>query len=463
MNIVLISLYELGHQPFNLASPTAHLLAAGFQVNCLDLSVEPFAEDLIKEAQLVALSTPMHTALRLSEKVAKRVRKLNPGCHICFFGLYAGMHSEFLLAQNGNTGLADSIAGGEFEQTLVQIARAVVNNLNDPRFENRSSLPQSITSVSRQKFIVPERSLMPPLDRYTRLKMGEELRLTGYTLASRGCAHRCRHCPITPVYAGRMRIIPKEIVLADVEQLVELGAEHITFGDPDFLNGVKHSLDIVREFHQRFPELTFDFTAKIEHLLEYQHLLPEFKATGCVFIVSAVELLNDAILKFLAKNHTKSDVQEALHLTHAAGIPLRPSLMPFTPWTKISDLLDIFNLVEEFHLYDQIDPIQYSIRLLIPPGSSILNLGDIKPFVLGLDKEKWLYAWRHPHSDMDELQIAIAEMVEKAAGRHQDLIDTYFEIRNGVFELAGRKRQIRPTHLAQQRMFTPRLTEDWFC
>ena len=34
-------------------------------------------------------------------------------------------------------------------------------------------------------------------------------------------------------------------MLADIARLVAIGARHITLGDPDFLNGVRHSLRIV--------------------------------------------------------------------------------------------------------------------------------------------------------------------------------------------------------------------------
>jgi len=41
---------------------------------------------------------------------------------------------------------------------------------------------------------------------------------------------------------------------------VAAGATHITFGDPDFLNGPGHALKVVRAAHAEFPRLTFDFT-----------------------------------------------------------------------------------------------------------------------------------------------------------------------------------------------------------
>jgi radical SAM superfamily enzyme YgiQ (UPF0313 family) len=122
-------------------------------------------------------------------------------------------------------------------------------------------------AVPRVEFRVPDRTALPPLARYAKLRVGDVVRITGSTEASRGCKHRCRHCPIVPVYDGRFRIVPAEIVMADVRGQVAAGARHITFGDPDFFNGIRHAVAVARAFHAEFPEISYDVTIKIEHLL----------------------------------------------------------------------------------------------------------------------------------------------------------------------------------------------------
>lgn len=463
MRILLISCYELGHQPFNLASPAAHLLSAGFEVNCMDLAIEPLNEKLVREADFVAFSTPMHTALRLSKHAAKRVRELTSHCHICFYGLYAPLHSEYLLNRTNGVTCADSIVGGEFEGPLMELVRSLANGDNQNLKGVVTAEHSGGTFFPRQKFMIPARHLLPPLERYAHLQIGDDLSPVGYVEASRGCAHRCLHCPITPVYKGRMRIIPKEVVLSDIEQLVDMGAEHITFGDPDFLNGVKHSVSILKAMHESFPDLTFDFTAKIEHVLEYRQLFSEFRELGCLFMVSAVELLNDTILRYLHKGHTRADVEEAVRITREAGIYMRPSLMPFTPWTALKDFLDIFAFVEEFEIYDQIDPVQYSIRLLVPPGSSILSIPEIKPYINKFNKESLIYEWQHPDPEMDELQIQISELVEDASISQENNFETYLRIRDLACSFAGRAETYPEVTHNNRKQFTPRLTEDWFC
>ncbi len=70
MKIVLISTYELGRQPFGLASPAAWLRADGVEVVCFDLSREELTEAVVREADAIAFYVPMHTATRLGGRVA---------------------------------------------------------------------------------------------------------------------------------------------------------------------------------------------------------------------------------------------------------------------------------------------------------------------------------------------------------------------------------------------------------
>ena len=282
--VVIISTYDLGRQPFGLASPAAWLRRAGAEVRCLDLAVEPFDEAAVRDADLIALFLPMHTATRLAAKALERVRALNPRAHLCGYGLYAPMNEAFLRGRGVHT-----VLGGEYESGLVKWVETL-----PPR--SRQPLPS--ISLERQEFLVPDRSRLPALSAYARL-VDEQgtARVVGYTEASRGCKHLCRHCPVVPVYQGRFRIVQRDVVLADIRQQVAVGAEHITFGDPDFFNGIGHAIPIVKALHQEFPDLTYDVTIKIEHLLKHAAHLATLRETGCLFVTSAVESIDDQVLR----------------------------------------------------------------------------------------------------------------------------------------------------------------------
>ncbi|MFQ5993020.1 MAG: CUAEP/CCAEP-tail radical SAM protein, partial [Nitrospiraceae bacterium] len=308
--ILLISCYELGHQPIGIAQPCGFLEQAGYVPTGMDIAVEDFDEEGVRRARFVGISVPMHTALRLGTRVAEKVRSMNPSCHICFYGLYASLNGEYLLRH-----VADSVIGGEYEIPLVALVEALERAHSAARngageigpLEGVSTRSHSVPPVLRRlpsSIPVPSRRSLPVLDRYARLDRDGELGLVGYVEASRGCLHHCLHCPIVPVYEGRFVLVPEDSVLEDIRRLVAAGATHITFGDPDFLNGPGHSMEIVRAMHDEFPQLTFDFTAKIEHLLKRRALLPDFASMGCLFVISAAESFSDTVLTRLQKGHT---------------------------------------------------------------------------------------------------------------------------------------------------------------
>ncbi|MBV9615040.1 MAG: radical SAM protein, partial [Ktedonobacteraceae bacterium] len=349
-DILLISCYELGHQPFHLASLSALLRQEGYLPVCVDTAVGTLSDEAIQRARFVAISVPMHTALRLGERIAQRIRTLNPNAHICLYGLYALLNADHLLE-----GTIDSAIGGEYEVPLLKLVQALEEQSEPDVVPGvRTRKVKSGPWIQRTPFIVPERKSLPPLTRYARLEWGEEWRVVGYTETTRGCKHTCLHCPITPIYEGRFFAVPVEIVLADIRTQVKRGARHITFGDPDFFNGPTHALRIARALHREFPDLTFDATIKIEHLLKHRHLLPEMRALGCIFVVSAVESLNDTVLERLQKNHTSADVSTAFELMEQADISLRPSLLPFSPWETLDSYIELLNFFEQQHLIEHI-------------------------------------------------------------------------------------------------------------
>lgn len=458
-DLVLISCYELGHQPLGLASPLAFLERAGHRARAIDISIEPFDENAARRARFAGISVPMHTALRLGIRVAERIRAVNPGCHICFYGLYASLNADYLLGR-----VADSVIGGEYEQALV----ALVDGLEKgemrapPGVSFRGDPSRPV--LQKLSFPVPLRTSLPSLRTYARVEVNGDFGLVGYVESSRGCLHQCYHCPIPPVYGGRFFVLPRETVLEDIRQLVHSGATHITFGDPDFLNGPRHSMAIVHALHEEFPELTFDFTAKVEHLLKKNYPLGELAELGCIFIVSAAESLSDRVLLELVKGHTRKDIVQALSLLRQAGITFRPTWVPFTPWSTLDDYLQLIEWVAEEKLVDQVDPVQFTIRLLVPPGSRLLGRPGLESHLGPLEPETLSYKWTHPDPRMDALQRKVSELVEGAAARDQDPVTTFERIRTLAWSKAGSlPPPSRPAPQDADIVRSPRLTEAWFC
>jgi radical SAM superfamily enzyme YgiQ (UPF0313 family) len=449
--ILLVSTYELGHQPSGLATPMAFLERAGFGPASLDLAVEPFDDERVRRAKLVAFSVPMHTALRLGLRAAARVRAVNPGAVLCFHGLNAPLHARLLVDAG-----AAAVLGGECEEDLVALAGALERGEPLDRFVQANGMA---ATRAKLRFPVPSRGGLPPPDRYARLVDAAAERLAGHVEATRGCRHSCRHCPVPAVYAGRLFAVPVDVVVADAAQQVAAGVTHLTFGDPDFLNAPGHALRVARALHARFPGVTFDFTAKVEHLVRHARLLPELAACGAIFCVSAVESLSDRVLAKLDKGHSRADVFRAFATTSAAGVALRPSLLPFTPWSTLDDYLDLVEVFAREGWAARTDPVQLSIRLLVPEGS--LLLGDPELRLDGWDAAALGWTWRHPDPRMDALQRAVARAVEDGARNGADPLSTFDSVHALALAAAGRPhRHVRSQHSGRA---APRLTESWFC
>jgi radical SAM superfamily enzyme YgiQ (UPF0313 family) len=490
VRLLLLSTYELGHQPLGIAGPARVLGVAGHELRGRDLAVEQLHHDDLSWADAVVCSVPMHTALRLALGVLRSVRASRPEMPIALHGLYAPVGASAL--RDGDLAVA-----GDADGTLLDWA----SSIGDPATPESPHGPVVRVEIGRRGSLIrtardapgdrhattvacasgdgrsapvrdvgacglPDRTVVPPLDRYTHLVGCGPDRLVGAVEASRGCSHRCRHCPVPTVYDGRTRAVPVEDVLADVAQLVAAGAEHIHLCDPDFLNRPQHASRVVAALHADFPGVSFDATVKVSHILAHGDVIAQMGASGCSFVVSAFESTSATVLERLDKGHTAAEAGEAVAVLRRAGIEPRPSFLPFTPWTSREDLVELMDFVARHDLVDSVDAVQYGIRLLLPPGSLLLRdpdpvlasaLGDFDPDALG-------WTWRSPDPLLDTLQDAIAVETERAACHGWTPGEAYAVVRAAVFDMLGRADPGLPTVVsASGAMQRPRLSEAWFC
>ena len=494
MRALLISTYDMGRQPFGLASPAAWLIEAGVEVTCVDLAKQKLVADAVRDAEVVGFFLPMHTATRLALPVIDRVRAINPSARLVAYGLYAPLN-EALLREHGVL----HVLGGEFEEDLVEaalkgcatseerdlieaflkgcatreeaiappvsfqdLASPVPNReLAQPVLtQNVAQSFRAASTLPRLQFRVPARDGLLPLTRYATLQVLDERRTVGYTEASRGCKHRCRHCPIVPVYDGRFRVVPADVVLADVRGQVLAGARHVTFGDPDFFNGIRHADAVVRGFAREFPDVTYDVTIKVEHLLRHADMLGVLRETGCAFVTTAVESVDDRVLAKLEKGHTRADFERVVGLCRDAGLSLAPTFMPFTPWTTRQGYLDLLHVIERLDLVEHVSPIQLVIRLLIPQGSRMLELDDVRRVTAAFDARSLTYPWTHADPAVDELQGELTELVGlKLSSPRRDVFAKVWDL---AHDRAGVRAMRREAPFVS-RAAIPYLNEPWYC
>ena len=426
------------------------LKRAGFAVRGLDLSLEKLDPDILRDARLVAIYLGMHTATRIAIEALPRIRQLAPQARLCAYGLYAPMNAALLRSLG-----VDSVLDGEPEATLVSLCRRLRGDA-PPSAQGEPS-----TQARRLRFTVPDRSVLPKLARYAHLVLPDgSTRVAGFAEGSRGCKHLCRHCPVVPVYQGTFRAVPVDVVLQDIRQQVEDGARHISFGDPDFLNGPTHGLRLARALHAAFPEVTFDATIKIQHLIDHAALLPELRASGCLFLTSAVEAVDDEILRLLDKNHDSADFDRAVALTRAAGIALAPTFVAFTPWTTLEGYLALLERLVQLRLVESVPPVQLTIRLLVPEGSWLLALPGFKDGLMPFDPALLGYPWQHADPRVDQLQRNLQDLVARSETEKRARRDAFAAVWRMAHAAAGRSAPALPEHLGTS---IPRLSEPWYC
>lgn len=433
VRVLLVSTYELGRQPVHLASPAAALRRAGHEVRVIDLAVEEWRGDYLTWAERLAISVPMHTATRLADQLILEVRAARPELPIALYGLYAGLGGEPVEAR----------IEGEYEPGLLEW----VDGGTPPA-----------RHLGRSDFTVPDRMGLPGLASYARLEHAGRTVLAGAVEASHGCRHRCRHCPIPAVYDGRIRVVPRDEVLADIENLVAAGAGHVTFGDADFLNAPAHSLAVIEEAHRRHPHLTYDATVKVEHILEHRDLWSRLAGSNLAFVVSAFESVDESTLRILDKGHTVDDMVEAVKVVRAAGIHIRPTWLPFFPWTTVSDVADVFEFLAGHDLGAATDPVQMAIRLLVPRGSLLESHPGVRPHLSRYDDAALTWVWEFADEDTALLHKQVDAIASEAADCGREAVATLEEMRRLVESASGRA--ISPFVAGPP---GPRLTESWFC
>jgi len=449
LSVVLVSPYEIGRQPFGLAQPAAWLSEAGVDVVLNDLAVESLNEDAIAVADYVGLYLAMHTATRLGINAIDKIRSLNDGVKIFAFGLYAPMNEQILRSKS-----VDAVFSGEPEPAIRDYVLSV----------SSANTREISHSLRRIEFKLPERHRLPALTEYAHLKLADgATRTVAFAEASRGCKHLCRHCPVVPVYEGRFIAVHVDVVMEDIAQQVATGASHVSFGDPDFLNGPTHALRVVDSLRQRFADVTFDATVKIEHIIKHPDAIKRLGEAGCLFLTCAFESFEDSVLERLDKGHCLADIDNALAISRDAGIVLEPTFIPFTPWTTLESFRDLLQHIRNFDLIDAVAPVQLAIRLLVPNASKLFDLDGFEELVEEFDEEALGFPWTHKDPRVDALQQKVMSYVDDPANDDADRRQIFEGIWTLAHEALGQSAPLLDELNGKPLSMAPTLSEDWYC
>ena len=428
MKILLLSFYDLGKQPKIISELYKKLDNGSNQIDIVDYSIEE--KDLtLDNYDVLGIYASMHTASVLAEQYL-RDRKLPNKLFV--FGLYANVFSEMF----SDFQSIHSFDSDELESLLeVQL---------NPNYSFKHS--------------VPDRTILPSITDYSHIVDGSNNLIAGSVETTYGCKHECTHCPVPIEFKGMFKTFGTEKIITDVTNQVEEGAKHISFNDPDFFNGPKHALKILQLLNEKHPSITYDSTIKVEHILKYPDYFQELKNLNMLFVISAFETTNDHVLNILQKNHSFNDLNKAVELSLENNIDIRPTWMPFSPWTEQNDLISIIKLIENYKLRETVDPIQLTIKLLVPKNSLILKKPEMKEYLLDYDPASFSYAWQYKFPNIDNIQNELFTYVlqhesENEYTQYLGLVD--------ILESHTNETLLNSEKYSQR--IVPKLSETWFC
>lgn len=262
--------------------------------------------------------------------------------------------------------------------------------------------------LARNAIAIPDRSLAPSLNKYPQPQVQKLLRSAQSTIggveATRGCHHKCTYCSVYAAYDGKVIMVSDDVVIQDVRNLMQQGMTHLTFTDAEFFNAKNHGVRIMRRLHEEFPALTFDFTTRVDHIIEHEDAIKEMAGLGLRFITSALEFPTQKVLDIVAKEISVDDIELAIRKMRDCGVTLNPTFIMYNPWVSKDDISTFKDFIARNDLDDVVDPIQYETRLHLYKGSPLLSRPSTAS--LKLTEQEFHFDWAHPDPSVDEMYYA---------------------------------------------------------
>ncbi|WP_317910613.1 arsinothricin biosynthesis radical SAM protein ArsL [Klebsiella michiganensis] len=413
MNVLLVSIFEGGYQPITLSTAYQSLAdeAVVREIDILDIYVNGVDEEKIKDKQIIFISLPLFDAVLPGVELMTTIRRLNTAAKICFYGQHATIHA-MRLTEKG----ADYCILGDWELPM----KSLVNACNEgshlalPGIMSKGDLTEPAPFFSKKGFSVPDRSVLPSLEKYPNKQLNKLLGkdvVVGSTELARGCKHKCLYCSVYAAYDGRVIKIPAEVITEDVRNLVAAGMTHLTFIDADWFSTRHYGIEILTELHKQHPELTFDITTRVDHIIENESRMDQLRGLNVRIITSALEFPRESVLKIFNKQVTVADTEKAIRIMKASGIMLNPTFIMYNPWAGIQDIEYFQEWIDRVDLRNDIDPIQFETLLSLYKGSPLLLTDEIKN--VSLTEHDFHYDWMHSDPWVDELYQASVTPAEE--------------------------------------------------
>ncbi len=414
MKILIVSTFEGGYQPISALAAVTALVEHNFEADLLDVYVDGVDEEKISSADIIALSMPLFDSLESGVQLLKQIENVNKTAPRIAFGQYATLNPQHL-----SLNYVDYTLVGEWEKPIVSLANHLVKGealetagICSREMAELGSIPNPL--ITRKNIRKPLREYAPSLHKYPQPqveKLLERKALVGGLETSRGCIHKCTYCSVFAAYDTKVVKVDEEFIVSDIEQMLEQGMEHLTFMDADFFNAKRRNVELIQHLHKKFPDLTFDFTTRVDFILELEELIPVLSECNVKFITSALEFPTQNVLDIVAKDITVDDIERAITICNDANIKLNPTFIMYNPWVDKPELNEFQQFVSRNNLAEIIDPIQYETRLKLYKGSPLLNRESTKH--LELSEQEFYFDWKHPNKEIDDLYQSNLTPVEE--------------------------------------------------
>ncbi len=277
----------------------------------------------------------------------ENLRKGGFAGHINLFGFFPTLAWRAILA---GTAAVDSIAVGEFEDTLVALARGLEAGAD------LSNIPGLALGAPGRARILRR----PPHRKPDRFETPLRACLPGTTisiLASRGCYNHCSFCPIPsfynngPEWNGRA---PQD-VFAEISELVKQGHRDFYFAEPNFIGpgapGRARILEIIKLI--RPLKISFGMETRPNDLTA--GLLDKLVDAGLNSLLLGIESGSTSVLGALDKYSSSAVGARAIRLCRAAGIEPEIGFLMFVPDSTGPDLRENFEFLQKNNLLDRLD------------------------------------------------------------------------------------------------------------
>lgn len=409
---VVVSIFEGGYQPLNALTGLAALRKAGHDSDFIDAYVEGVDIDRLKAYDTIILPVPLFDSLMSAIKICNDLDRAGCNAQRVMFGQYATINAQYL-SQN----YADHVVTGEWEVPLVSLMNRRRGS-TEPTvnvYSRETGLESSLSMLRlRGTMARPLREAAPRLNKYPQphlTRLLDEQKTVGGLELTRGCHHKCTYCSVYSAYDGKVVLGDIDEIVADIDTLVEQGMDHLTFIDAEFFNATRRSFDALARIHARHPRLTYDFTTRVDHILDNRDRLAELREQGVRVITSALEFPKEEVLQQVRKEVTVEDLKTAVRLVQGSGITLNPTFIMFNPWVGLEDFSRFNDFLVETDMQDAVDPVQYETRLHLYKGSPLLQNDTIK--ALRLEEREFHYDWHHPDPRVDDLfRVSLTPVVE---------------------------------------------------